>query len=62
MGIMEYDFSRIVNINCAGLTYADDLGNHCFINFCDCRRNRVNHVNTSNEYSRNDLSEMILNV
>lgn len=57
MDTVEYDFSRIVNISCTGLTYVDDLGNHCFINFSDCRRNWVNHVNTTNAYSRNDLSK-----
>jgi hypothetical protein len=56
MSIMEYNFSRIVDINCTGLTYVDDLGNYCFINFSDCRWNWINHVNTSNKYSRNDLS------
>lgn len=57
MDVKEYDYSRIIDINSNGLIYIDDLGNKCFVDFSDCRRNWVKHVNISNEYSRNDLNE-----
>lgn len=57
MDIKEYDFSRITNIDFEGVTYIDDLGSNCFIDFNECRRNWMKIVNNTKEYNRHELSE-----
>ena len=45
-----YSFSNIVEINKEGLIYIDMNGSERFIDFNECRRNWVKHVNESGNY------------
>lgn len=53
---VQYHKERILSINEQGLTYLNELGDKCFLDFEICRRNWVVYANTSGEFVGENIS------